>query len=69
MDIAITRIHYEAALFLKGLGQVPQDKEFYEGKCNTKYDIDLFLEFLEEGRDPPHVSIFFEKIRSKLDLY
>ena len=51
LDITIIKMNYESALVLKRRGLEPRPKEMYENQLWQKYDIDMFLEYLEEGRE------------------
>ena len=59
-------MNYEVALSLKRRGLKPRDKEMYEKNLWQKYDIDMFLEYLEEEREQVEYKRFFDLIKSKL---
>ena len=63
LEIAIIKMNYEAALVLKKRGLQPRDKEFYEKYVWQKYDIGLFIEYLNEGREEVEYPRFFDLIK------
>lgn len=65
MDITIIKMNYEAALALKRRGLVPKDTEMYLPHLWQKYDIEMFLGYLEEDREEVEYPRFFDLIKSK----
>jgi len=63
MDLAVIKQNYEVALQLKKSGASPKAPEFYEGKTWTKYDVELFMEWLEEGRESIEYKVLFYKVK------
>jgi len=53
---------------LKKKGLDPREPEFYEGKLWRKYDIEMFIQYLEEGREEVENARFYDKLRSKCVL-
>lgn len=51
LDIAIIKMNYEVALLLKKLGLTPRDKDLYIPHLWTKYDVELLIQYLAEGRE------------------
>lgn len=51
LDICIIKMNYDTALFLTRMGLRPRPKEFYENNLWQKYDVDLFMQYLAEGRE------------------
>ena len=47
LDIAIIKMNYESALVMKRRGLRVKEKEVYENVLWQKYDLDLFLQYLE----------------------
>jgi ankyrin repeat protein len=66
LDIAIIKMNYEVALLLKRRGLKVRDRDIYEKNLWQKYDIDMFLEYLEEEREQVEYKRFFDLIKSKL---
>ncbi len=66
MDIAILRMNYECALLLKRRGLSPKLKEEYEKGLWQKFDIEMFLEWLEEEREQIEYARLYDLIKSKL---
>jgi ankyrin repeat protein len=64
LDIAIIKMNYEAALVLKKAGLEHKDKSLYEPHLWQKYDVGLFIEYLEEGREQVEYPRFFDLIKS-----
>ena len=65
LDIAIIRMNYQVALLLHQVGLKPRDKEMYEKSLWRKYDVGLFIQYLEEGRDTVDNDRFFDLIICK----
>ena len=63
LDIAIIRVSYETALFLKQKGLVPKSPEFYEDKLEVEYDVELFIEKLNNEEKVDSYEIFYERIK------
>ena len=63
LDLAIVRMNYAGALYLKNQGLTEKDLEFYAERLYTPFDIELFLHFLSNGQEVPETGIFFEKLR------
>ena len=51
LDIAIIRMNYDAALVLKRRGLQPRDKEMYENQLFQRYDLEMFIGYLNEDRE------------------
>lgn len=51
LDIAIIKMNYDAALIIKKRGLRPRDKEIYENNLWQKFDLEMFLLYLEEERE------------------
>ena len=58
-------MNYEAALVLKKAGLERKDMSIYEPHLWQKYDVALFLEYLEEGREQIEYPSLFDKIKRK----
>lgn len=68
LDIAVIKMNYDAALFAKKRGLQLRSKEIYETQLWRKYDLDLFLEYLEEQKLEVNDEIFFASIKSKFQI-
>lgn len=55
---------YQCALIFKKLGLEPKELEHYENDLATEFDVELFIECVNEERELTSNSIFFEKIRA-----
>ncbi|CAI2375388.1 unnamed protein product [Moneuplotes crassus] len=62
LDVAIVRVSYATALFLKKQGLSPKPAEFYEDKLQVKFDVELFIEKLENEEQVHSFNIFYKKI-------
>ena len=62
MDLWIVRMCYETAVFLHQKGLVPQPAEFYEGKLAVPYDVELFIEKVNNEEKIDNYKIFHAKI-------
>lgn len=51
LDLCIIKMNYDAALQLKRRGLQPRDKETYMDHLWQKYDVDLFIQYLNEDRE------------------
>jgi ankyrin repeat protein len=65
LDIAIIKMNYEAALILKRYGLKTRDPEIYMPNLWQKYDIDLFISYLNEDREEVDYNRFFDLIKCK----
>ena len=65
LDIAIIRMNYESALILRRYGLKPRDVELYQPNLWQKYDVQLFIEYLNEDREEVDYNRFFDLIKSK----
>jgi len=63
LDLCITRVWYETALFLKQKGLEPKESDFYRDKLKVEYDVDLFIEKLDLEEKVDSYEIFYEKIK------
>ena len=63
LDLAIVRMNYKGAQFLREKGLKEKTLEFYKEKLYTPFDIELFIELLASGADVPDTGLFFEKLR------
>jgi hypothetical protein len=63
LDLAIIRVGYETALLLKQKGLEPKPCEFYHDKLTVVYDLELFLQKLENEDKVDKYSIFYERIK------
>ena len=66
LDIAIIKMNYEAALILKRYGLKCRDSEMYQPNLWQKYDVDLFIQYLNEDREEVDYNRFFDLIKCKL---
>lgn len=66
LDIAIIKMSYEAALLLKRYGLKPREIEMYEPNLWQKYDLNLFISYLNEEREEVDYNRFFDLIKCKL---
>jgi hypothetical protein len=66
MDLSIIKMNYEAALALKRRGLLPrEDIDMYRPHLWQKYDVDMFLGFLQEDREEIEYPRLFDLIKSK----
>ena len=65
MDISVLKMNYEAALALKRRGSAQKDMEMYLPHLWQKYDLEMFLGYLEEDREEVEYPRFFDLIKSK----
>lgn len=66
MDLSIIKMNYEAALALKRRGLLPkEDIDLYRPHLWQKYDVDMFLGFLQEDREEIEYPRLFDLIKSK----
>lgn len=63
LDLAIMRMSYDSALFLKLQGLEVKDVSVYSGRLAVEFDIELFLEKLDKEEKIEGTGIFFEKIK------
>ena len=69
MDLSIVKMNYEAALALKRRGLLPkEDIDIYRPHLWQKYDVDMFLGFLQEDREEIEYPRLFDLIKSKFNL-
>ena len=69
MEISIIKMNYETAIVLKKAGLEPKDMSFYEHHLWQKYDVGLFIEYLNEGREEVEYPRFFDLIKSKPSFF
>ena len=62
LDVAITRIAYKTSLFLVKKGMKPKPIEFYDGKLTLLFDLELFLQKLQNEEEVDSYKIFYERI-------
>ena len=65
LDIAIIRMNYEVALLLHQVGLKPRDAQVYVNHLWQKYDVQMFIDYLEEGREEVDYKRFFDLIKCK----
>lgn len=63
LDIAIIRMNYEVALLLFKVGLKPREAEVYIPHLWQKYDVNLFIQYLQEGREEIEYQRLFDLIR------
>ena len=59
-------MNYDAALILKMKGLESRDRSFYENHLWQKFDLDMFIMYLDEQRENVDYDRFFDNIRSKI---
>lgn len=65
LDIAIIKMNYETALVFKREGLIPRNIEQYDGHLWQKYDVGMFIEWLNEEREDVEYARLFDLIKSK----
>ena len=65
LDIAVCRMNYGSARYLKRQGLQPKEQDFYENRMFTPFDIELFLSYLEEDREVDTLNVFFQKAKKE----
>lgn len=65
IDLCVIKMNYEAAQVLKRRGLQPKDKATYMEHLWQKYDVDMFLQYLEEDRTEVEHQRFFDLIKCK----
>lgn len=63
LDIAISRVSYEAALILKKNGLDPKEEDYYTEKTATEFDIDVFIQYIREEIEVADKNVFFQKVK------
>ena len=63
LDIAVCRMNYGSARYLKRQGLQPKEQDFYENRMFTPFDIELFLTYLEEDKEVDTLNVFFQKAK------
>lgn len=62
IDLWVIRMCYETALFLKQQGMQPKQVDYYEGRLAVLYDVELFIEKVENEEKVDSYNIFHQKI-------
>lgn len=65
LDIAVLRLSYSSAKLLYHNGLWFKDPEAYRGDLRHPYDIDLFIEYVQEDWELETYKIFFKKIEQE----
>lgn len=63
LDICIKRMRYKWALIFKKLGLEPKEIEHYIEERAVEFDLELFLDCVNEERELENNSIFLEKMK------
>ena len=66
LDICITKMNYETALFLTKRGLQPKIAEAYMDHLWRKYDVELFINYLKEERQQVEYDRFFDLIKCNI---
>lgn len=63
IDLCLIKMNYEAALVLKRRGLQPKEKEVYADHVWQKYDLGMFIQYLNEDREEVEYQRFFDLIK------